>query len=309
MRYTMSMNSTKTVIVLLIGTLFLFSTRSAIATDDLSKPPEGCSWAKVDCVQAPCDQPPYVLVCASPTPKPVPTPKPTPTPTHRSTCDDLQITGGNNSTVPAKITLLAKASDNKGDIQKYQFYFGDGQKVETPDREVTHEYIASGTFMPTVYAQDSTGTWITSNRCEARVTVKPNAVESHKADCSDIFLTVDNNGIAPATVTAKVTGYDNKGELKKYKVEFGENTVKDDQSATFHHTYTTAGTYTVRAYVLDSTEHWRGGEEACKKTFTISGKPLTKQPNTGTPTWFTLSGLAATIGGVGSWILKKRYLL
>ncbi len=267
--------------------------------------PKGCVWAKADCVQAPCDQPPYRLECATPTP----TPKPTPTPIHKSSCEDLQITGGNNKSVPAKVTLLAKASDSKGDIQKYQYYFGDGQKVETPDREVTHEYEASGKFMATVYAQDSTGKWITSNRCEALVTVKPNSVESHKADCSDLFLTVDNSGRAPATVTARVTGYDNRGDLKRYKVEYEEGDTKETESSTFHHTYTKAGTYTVRAYVLDSTEHWRGGDDECKKTITISGTPLTTQPKTGASTAFTVSGIAASLSGIGAWIVKKRGLL
>lgn len=291
----------------------MFSSANVRATNDLASPPAGCYWARIDCVKAPCNEQPYQLICPTPTPSPIPSPtpspKPSPTPAHKSSCDALEVTGGNNQNVPTKVTLLAKASDNKGNIQKYQFYFGDGEKVETPDREVTHEYDASGRFMATVYVQDSTGKWITSNRCEARVTVKPSSVESHKADCSDLFLTVDNSGRAPATVSARVTGYDNKGDIKQYKVDFGQGAEQKSDDNTLDHRYDTAGTYTVRAYIKDSKDTWHGGDEACKKTITISGAAMTQQPKTGTATWFTLSGVAASVSGVGTWIIRKRSLL
>ncbi len=239
-----------------------------------------------------------------PTPTPTPTIKPSPVPAHQSRCSSLQIVGGNNSLVPAKVTLRASASDNKGSIQRYRYYFGDGKQEETDQAEIQHTYETSGSFLARVDIKDSQGNWKTNTSCEARVTIKSSSLESHKAACSDVFITADNNAKAPSTVTFKISGYDNKGTLKRYKIDFGNGIVKESDGQSFEQRYETAGTYTIKAYVQDSENRWLGGEDSCQKTLYINTKPLTKQPETGTPTWLSLFGITSGLTGFG--ILEFR---
>lgn len=255
-----------------------------------------------------------VETVATPNPTPVvsqqptPSPKATPTVAHQSRCEQLSVVGGNNQTVPAKVTLRARASDNKGSIQRYKYYFGDGKQEETDQPEIQHTYETSGSFVARVDVKDSQGNWRTNSSCETRVTVKSSSVESHKAACSDLFVTAGNNAQAPSTVSFKVTGYDNKGNLKRYKLDFGNGITKESDGQTFEQRYETAGTYTVKAYVLDSSDQWRGGDNTCQKTIYINTKPLTKQPDTGMPTVVSVIGASSGLAGIGLQMAKKRWI-
>lgn len=225
---------------------------------------------------------------------------------HRSACDDLTVVGGDNSLVPAKVTLRARGSDNKGNIQRYKFFFGDGKQEESDNPEIQHTYESSGRFIARVDVKDSQGNWKTSNSCEDNVTVKAAAVESHKSGCSDLFITANNGGMAPATLNFKVTGYDNKGDLQHYKLEFGNGVTREGDGQTFEQRYETAGTFTARAYVRDSQGNWKGGEENCKKTVYITTKPLERQPSTGTPDVFTVSGIMSGVTGLAMALKQRR---
>ncbi|HYD35873.1 MAG TPA: PKD domain-containing protein [Vitreimonas sp.] len=241
-------------------------------------------------------------------PSPSPSPSASPTTTHRSTCDDLTVAGGNNSLVPAKVTLRARASDNKGSIQRYKFYFGDGKQEESDNAEIQHTYESSGSFVARVDVKDSQGNWRTSSSCEENVTVKASSVESHKSGCSDLYITANNNAQAPATLSFRVTGHDNKGGLQRYKLDFGNGVVKESDGQTFEQHFDKAGTYTARAYVKDSHGNWHGGEDNCKKTVYLSTKSLTRQPSTGTPTQFSLFGGMSGVLAVGLAYWKKDTL-
>lgn len=249
---------------------------------------------------------PTPLVSPRPTPTPSPTPSPSPTPDHLSSCDDLSVVGGDNSLVPAKVTLRSRASDNLGSIQKYKYYFGDGQQLETSDVEVQHTYESSGTFTARVDIKDSQGNWKTSNACEAQVIVKGSSIESHKSECSDVFISADNGAMAPSTVTFDVNGYDNKGDLQAYRVDTGTGQTLEESDDKLEWRYTTAGTYTIRAYIKDSQGNWQGGNDGCQRTLYISTEPLTTQPSTGTATWFTVSGLVTTGLGIGLELVRRK---
>jgi hypothetical protein len=246
----------------------------------------------------------------SPSPVPTPIPSPTPEPQHASRCVDLDIVKGNNQTVPAEVTLRATAEDNqKGGIQKYKFFFGDGTQQETDQREVKHKYESSGKFVAKVEAKDSKGNWISSNSCETTVTVKPSVVESHKSACSDLYVVSrSNRGRAPSDVELKVSGYDNKGDLQAYKIEFGDGKSAEGSDRTFSHRYETAGTYQAKAYVKNSKGEWVGGNSNCRTNVYIETEPLTKQPDTGTPTILSIMGLAS--GGMsGALFFLRRKLI
>jgi hypothetical protein len=223
-----------------------------------------------------------------------------------SSCDDLTIASGNSGLVPAKVTLRARASDDLGNIQRYKFYFGDGTTQETDQPEIQHTYESSGSFIARADVKDSQGNWKTSSRCEARVSVRPSRVESHRAGCSDLYITTKNGVQAPATIGFRVTGYDNKGNLQQYKLDFGNGITKESNGETFEQLYDKAGTYTVKAYVKDSQGNWRGGEGSCKRNVYISTKPLTSQPKTGTPTTITLLAITSGVAAVGFYMAQRR---
>lgn len=244
----------------------------------------------------------------APTYAPTPIPTPTPVAAQVSTCNSLQVVGGQNSLVPATVTLRAIGADNKGSIQGYRYYFGDGQQVETTQNETQHQYATSGSFIARADVKDSQGNWKTSTSCETTVTVKPVSIESFRSGCSDIHIVADNNSRAPSKVTFEVTGYDNKGSLKNYRLDFGNGVVKESSGRNFEQLYNSVGTYNVKAYVQDSQGNWVGGVNNCNRTVVIgSSKPLTSQPSTGTPTAIPVAGAISGMLGLSVQALKKRF--
>lgn len=265
---------------------------------------------------------PRPSVTPSPTPTKTPTPSKTPTPTptvkitltptpttkaHSSSCDGLTIISGNNSLVPATIKFEAKASDSENLIRKYKFYFGDGDSQESYSNQINHYYDTSGTFTARVEIQDSQYNWQSSSACVATVTIRPSEVESHKSACSDLFITAGNYAYAPTTVNFTVTGYDNKGNLQAYKLNFGDNQSAEQSTNSFSHYYSQAGTYTVYAYVKDSQGNWLGGSNGCVKAVTVKTASITQQPETGANLVISAFGLLSGITGLSLSYLKKRF--
>lgn len=244
----------------------------------------------------------------SPVPTPVPSPVPTPQPEHASRCVDLDIASGNNQTVPSEVVLRATGEDNdKGGIQRYKFLFGDGKQEETDQREIKHKYESSGKFLAKVEVKDSKGNWISSSNCEETVTVKPSIIESHKSACSDLYVVSrSNSGRAPADVELKVSGYDNKGDIQQYKIEFGDGQTQESGERTLTHRYETAGTYQAKAFIKNSKGDWVGGDDSCRTNVYIETKPLTKQPDTGTPTAMSVMGLVSGCISGGLFFLRRK---
>lgn len=246
---------------------------------------------------------------STPTPTATATPTPTPTqPVHVSSCDDLRILSGDGALVPATIEFEAQGSDNLGSIQKYKFYFGDGEILETTDNIVEHTYEVSGEFETRVEVKDSKGNWKTSNSCETDVEVESSPVESHKSACSHLYITAGNGAFAPSEVEFEVTGYDNKGDLQAYRLDYGTGIIETQSDNEFSRTYSDPGTYTIRGYIQDSKGNWKGGDDECKQTLYIKTEPITEQPETGTPLFISLGSLSAGAIGFGLQLTKKKLL-
>lgn len=246
---------------------------------------------------------------SSPTPTISPTITPTLTPTrpvHYSSCKSLEIISGNYALVPATVRFQASGEDSLGAIQRYRFYFGNGQQRETSSNQIEYRYESSGNFTARVEIQDSQGNWRTSDACQTTVTVKASSVESHRSDCSDLFITAGNGAIAPSIVNFLVTGYDNKGSLQAYRLNYGDGLEEEKTSNQFSKTYQTAGTYTVYAYIKDSHGNWKGGTGNCVKTLNIQNKPLVTQPKTGADGLISLIGIISGSGGLMLNFLRKR---
>jgi hypothetical protein len=237
---------------------------------------------------------------------PAPTPTPSPTSDHRSSCDDIDSFSQGGTRVPAKYQFEARGSDNQGDIQKYKFYFGDGQQVETDSSEVEHTYESSGTFTARVEVKDSKGNWRSSSSCKTQLTVQSSAIESHKSACSDLFISADNGAMAPSTVIFDLNGYDNKDSIQRYRIETGTGETIEDDDDRLEFRYEKAGTYTVRGYVQDSEGNWQGGSDNCKRTVYINTEKITSQPATGTPTAIPLIGIGSGTLGLALQFAKKK---
>jgi hypothetical protein len=245
------------------------------------------------------------------TPSPTTTATPSPTqPAHQSSCDSLRVLSGDGALVPATVKFEAKGSDSGDGIQEYRFYFGDGEELKTDDNVVEHEYQVSGEFDVRVEVKDSVGNWKTSDECTTTVNIESSPVETHKSACSNVFITAGNGAYAPSRVNFTVTGYDNKGDLQGYRLNYGtghEDTHLNDDN-TFSRVYDTPGTYTIRAYIKDSKGNWKGGDEGCKETLYIKTEPLDYQPDTGTPTILSLGSIIAGAAGMTLRSLKKKLL-
>lgn len=218
---------------------------------------------------------------------------PTPAPSY-SSCTSLTVTSGNNSTEPATVSFNAQGSDTAGPIGDYLYYFGDGQQQETANNQVSHQYQSSGTFSARAFVKDASGNWKTASACETKVTVAGSSLETQKSACSNLFIVSGNYTQAPSQVSFEVTGFDNKGAVRGYRVDPGSGQLQESSTGTFTISYPTAGTYTIKGYVLDSQNNWIGGTGTCARTLYVTTQPLTRQPGTGTPTIFTI---VAILGG------------
>jgi hypothetical protein len=224
-----------------------------------------------------------------------------------STCNELAVLSGNDSVVPGTIRFRATGADNKGSIQRYRWFFGDGQQVEGTTQEIDHRYEISGNFLAKVEVKDSVGNWKSSSLCEASVRIKPSNVESHRSGCSDLFILEGNDTEAPTTAKFRVTGFDNKTGIQQYKVDFGNGVVKEQSGEHFEQRYEQPGTFTIKGYIKDSQGNWKGGDSSCQRTLYVKTKPLTTQPKTGTPTNITV--LAVTSGFIGLVMLMRKLQL
>lgn len=211
------------------------------------------------------------------------------------TCEELRVTGGNNRFVPSTVTFAARASAPAG---SYTYYFGDGQKQVSADSEISHKYEVSGSFT----ARVDTG----GSSCQTIFSLLTNPLESQKSGCSNVFILGSGNVPAGSDVKFLVTGYENKSGIKSYKIDFGNGQVKESNTGTFNLTYMTPGTYTIKGYITDSKNIEKGGDADCQVPLYVSGAPLTTQPATGTPTWFTVLGLLSGI--CLFFIARKNYL-
>ena len=118
----------------------------------------------------------------------------------------------------------------------------------------------------------------------------PVNIESHRSSCSYLNIVSGQNTQAPAVLKFKVAGFDNKGDIKAYRVDFGDGQQTESSGTTFEHRYDKPGTYKVKAEIKDSTDQWRSDDD-CMQTVYVSTQPITSQPSTGTPTWLTIAGL------------------
>jgi len=127
-----------------------------------------------------------------------------------------------------------------------------------------------------------------------------------------------SEGTAPLTVKFTGSGFDEDGDIKRYRFDFGDASdgqpqVWEQEGAEAGHRYQNPGTYTASLSVQDSRNNWRDGQNDCKKTIKVSGVPqvlggstVKELPKTGSSIW---TGLFLITFGASGLYLYKRFKL
>ncbi len=121
---------------------------------------------------------PTPTATATPTPTATPTATPTSTPTSGPTsrCVDL-VASTTDGTIPLTVTFAGQGEDTGGNIQEYEFNFGDSsggqsQTVKTTGNQASHTYHNAGTFIASLLVKDSRGSWQGGDQCKVNLTTK-----------------------------------------------------------------------------------------------------------------------------------------
>jgi hypothetical protein len=149
-------------------------------------------------------------------------------------------------------------------------------------------------------------------------TPTPEEEEEPESRCVGLSAS-PTEGTAPLTVRFNGSGFDEDGEIQRYKFDFGDDSggqpqVWEQDGSVSYHRYEYAGTYTAALHVRDSRGNWRNGNEDCKIAITVSAEPQVLAasskgglPETGVDGIVTLALLAT--GPVGVFLYKKNKLV
>jgi len=181
---------------------------------------------------------------------------------------DLVKTGNSNSWNASASWALV------GNIQDYEWDFGDGSLIET-DEEVNHIYTADGDYTITLTVNDSEGnSKSTTKMIKASTVIAP-----------EIIITKPDGSLAPAgaRVDDAVTlggwkSFDLDGSITDWEWDFGDGSLP--VSGTGHpqnttHTYTTPGTYIVSLTLTDNATNIATGTKDLRIAVNLSD-PIAK---------------------------------
>lgn len=113
----------------------------------------------------------------TPTATPTASPTSTPGPNLTSSCSSLTASAL-SGTAPLTVNFNGNGSDSNGNLQAYQFNFGDAsdgqdQIVTTTNNSAAHVYHNSGTYIANLIVEDSRGNWVGGNpgNCQVNINV------------------------------------------------------------------------------------------------------------------------------------------
>lgn len=149
------------------------------------------------------------------------------------------------------------------------------------------------------------------------VTPTPTPGDEPESRCSSISAS-PTEGTAPLTVKFNGSGFDEDGDIKKYRFDFGDSSggqpqVWEQEESEAWHRYENDGSYTASLHVQDSRGNWRNGQADCRIEIEVNGKPrvlaatVTSLPKTGAPLGIVF-GLS-TLSGLGAYLYKRFKLV
>ncbi|KKR28715.1 MAG: PKD domain containing protein [Candidatus Woesebacteria bacterium GW2011_GWA1_39_8] len=130
------------------------------------------------------------------------------------------------------------------------------------------------------------------------VTPTPGPSDDNPSRCIGLSAS-PTEGSAPLTVKFTGSGFDKNGPILEYEFNFGDGSgfqpqtwkTTDDTAA---HRYENSGTYIASLKVKDQGGQWRDGNDSCKVTVTVDGKPQVL--GTSTPSTLPATGGSALMG-------------
>ncbi|MEO7312020.1 MAG: PKD domain-containing protein [Chitinophagaceae bacterium] len=146
-------------------------------------------------------------------------------------------------------------------VTNYQWDFGDGTVVTSPDSLATHSYTLSGTFTIRLVVSTIFGCADTVSRQNLVVVSGPVAA----------FSVVNPGGCSQRTVTfTDLSTTDGTHNINNWKWDFGDGTVQSFTTPPFTHVYIGNGIYSVKLVVTDIV--------GCKDSVTQTGIIKTSKP-------------------------------
>jgi PKD repeat protein len=168
----------------------------------------------------------------------------------------------------APLTVTADASgssDVDGNISAATIDFGDGASVN--GLTGSHAYTAPGTYTVSLAVTDNLGSQATTSAA---------VVVTNQLPIVSLTAT-PTSGVGPLTVTASTSGsWDRDGSVVSSSIDFGDGFVAKATTAT--HTYTTSGTFAIRATVTDD----RGATSATTTTVKVNAGVVIMNPASST---------------------------
>ncbi|TDU84149.1 PKD repeat protein [Kribbella voronezhensis] len=175
------------------------------------------------------------------------------------------VASPNTGLTPLTVSADGSSStDPQAKVLSYEFDFGDGTAKAGPQASssTSHIYTTAGSYVLSLKVVNSDG--LSDTTTTTITTTAPIAPVAK--------LTVTpTTGTAPLPVTANAgTSTDPQGQTLSYSFDFGDGTTVGPQaSAIATHTYPTAGTYTVRATVTNTS----GLSTVASQTVTVAPAP------------------------------------
>ena len=183
-------------------------------------------------------------------------------------------------TAPLQVSADASGStDPQDQTLNYAFDFGDGTtRTSQAAASADHTYTATGSFTITVTVTNDAG--LTDTTTQSVTVDAPPKAPTAKLSVSP------STGTAPVQVSADASGStDPQGQTLSYAFDFGDGTTTGTQAAaTANHTYTAAGSYTVKVTVKNTA----GLTDSSTQSVTVDAPPkaptakLSVAPSTGT---------------------------
>lgn len=192
--------------------------------------------------------------------------------------------GSTSGTAGTSYTYSASASDSDGDQIKYTFDWGDGTTTDTSfvasgvSGSAPHSWSSAGTYSVKARATDNNGA--TSSWGTALTVTITTAVTSNPPAAPSV-PSGSTSGTTGTFYTYSTSATDPDGDQVKYTFDWGDNTTTENSfvasgvSSSAQHSWSSAGTYSVKAKTTDNNGATSSWSSALTVTITA---PVTNNP-------------------------------
>lgn len=195
------------------------------------------------------------------------------------------------------VTVKLSGTPTNTTISGYKIAFGDG--ATSTSQTATHTYTRDGTFVITGYVSGKVNgatQMVTGAGCTKTITFETPKVQT--LQCT--LLKFNEKDTTKRYVSVTLTGYASNTTITGYKIDFGDNTVVNQQTAS--HTYAQDGTHTITGYVTGTVngQPQTVTYKDCAQEISFT-TPTTPEvlPNTGAGSVLGIFGATTALGAIG----------